>query len=82
MDLKVQVGQRLKECRKAKGLTQKQVGEHLGIVLHNIKPMKAEDMSWTIKNLFLFVCYLTFRRIISLAYPIFRLGDEDFSLDF
>ena len=26
--------------------------------------------------------YLTFRRIISLAYPIFRLGDEDFSLDF
>lgn len=33
MDLKVQVGQKLKECRKAKGLTQKQVGEHLGIVL-------------------------------------------------
>ena len=33
MELKAMVGQRLKECRKASGLTQRQVGEHLGIVL-------------------------------------------------
>lgn len=33
MELKKQVGQRIKECRKIKGLTQKQVSEMMGIVL-------------------------------------------------
>lgn len=33
MELKKQVGQRIKECRKIKELTQKQVSEMMGIVL-------------------------------------------------
>lgn len=33
MELKKQVGQRIKECRNIKGLTQKQVSEMMGIVL-------------------------------------------------
>ncbi len=57
-NIKKQVGERLKEARKAKGYTQKQVSDHLGIVIQQYQTYESGRYELDYKKLVDLCLYL------------------------
>ena len=50
-DIKQQVGQQIREARKAKGLTQKELGEKLGVSESTVNQYESGKQNLTIETL-------------------------------